>query len=314
MRTRIFLKVFFALLPLLVIGVIYIVADPFLILRTYDFSNVNRPHLEVNEDYVSTENLVKTLDNNKYDSYVFGSSRTRYFTPEEWGKHIPSQKIFNYGVALESLYGETNKIKFLDKKGVKIKNAFVLLDEEILSRTANSKGHLYKKHPLISGEKNIDYQFTGFIDFFNVSAISLYFKSIGNSKGAVEDPQKAAERMIETNKDGYYKPREHLFYKREPVQQYEKPIIAEEQKKLLLEMKSVFSAHNTDYRIVVPPTYNQKKLAPEDMEILYAIFGKSHIYDFSGINEITNDKYNYFEEAHFRPAIAYRIMDSVYAH
>jgi hypothetical protein len=78
-------------------------------------------------------------------------------------------------------------------------------------------------------------------------------------------------------------------------------------------MKEIFAANNTDYRIVLSPMYDQKKLNAKDMNTLYEVFGKDRIYDFSGINDITQDMYNYFETAHYRPSIAYRIMDSVYA-
>ncbi len=50
------------------------------------------------------------------------------------------------------------------------------------------------------------------------------------------------------------------------------------------------------------------------MKILRSMFDKNKIFDFSGINDITTSKYNYFEREHYRPFIAYRIMDSIYSY
>lgn len=39
------------------------------------------------------------------------------------------------------------------------------------------------------------------------------------------------------------------------------------------------------------------------MEILKDIFGYENVFDFSGINEYTNDIHNYYERGHYRPIL-----------
>ena len=60
--------------------------------------------------------------------------------------------------------------------------------------------------------------------------------------------------------------------------------------------------------------YDQKKLNIEDLSILNALFGKENVFDFSGINQITNNLYNYYETSHYRPHVAKKIIDEIYLH
>jgi len=314
MTRRLIFKLFLAVLPVLLMAIWYVAADPFMVLCQYpDMYNTRHKHLELNEDYAVTETFLRLYPQGQYDAYILGSSRSRYFTPDQWLKRKPGMKPFHFGVASETLFGVVGKVKMLHAKGIKISNALIIADAELLSKAANSSGHLFRKHPLVSGEGFADLQFTSFKDFFNPEAISGYLSLPDEVPVGKKDPQQLAEMQIEKDPTSYYGPRMSMFFKRPSVQQYEAQVIFEEQRKLLVEMKEIFAADNTDYRIVLSPMYDQKKLNTKDMNTLYEVFGKDHIYDFSGINDITQDMYNYFETAHYRPAIAYRIMDSVYA-
>ncbi len=313
MKRKLFFKLFLAVVPLLVMALFYLYADPFMILRDYgDLYNTDKPHLELNEDYVATEAFLRLSPKENFDSYIFGSSRSRYYTPSEMTKKIPAAKAYQFGVASETLFGVARKIRFLDKQGIALKHVLIVADPELLSKAENSKGHLFRKHPLVSGESNTDFQFTCFMDFFNFEAISSYLKLPKTVVKGKKDPQQEAEQIIEKDRDSYYRPRMNIFYKRPATQQYAKQVIDAQQIELLTEMKQIFDKDGTDYRIVLSPMYDQEKLNSKDMDILCSIFDRNRIYDFSGINDITADMYNYFETAHYRPAIAARIMDSVY--
>jgi hypothetical protein len=91
----------------------------------------------------------------------------------------------------------------------------------------------------------------------------------------------------------------------------EKQISANEEN-ILLKIKSLFEKHNTNYYIVITPLYDQMQFDYSDMQILHSFFG-NRVYDFSGINEITNNEYNYLDGIHFRPCISKQIIDSVLA-
>lgn len=63
---------------------------------------------------------------------------------------------------------------------------------------------------------------------------------------------------------------------------------------------------------IINPLYSQEKFNPKDMEMIQNVFGRDNVYDFSGRNQFTTSKYNYYEESHFRPLVGDSIMSIVY--
>ena len=54
------------------------------------------------------------------------------------------------------------------------------------------------------------------------------------------------------------------------------------------------------------------KLNESDLIYLKDTFGEDNVFDFSGINEFTNDYRNYYEISHYRPHVARKILEIVY--
>ena len=54
------------------------------------------------------------------------------------------------------------------------------------------------------------------------------------------------------------------------------------------------------------------KINPADKAYLDSLFGANHVFDYSGINDITQSKFNYYERSHYLPRIATRIIREVY--
>jgi len=328
------LKLILVLLPILAILFVYIVNDPFKVLYHYDsyFAKDGVQYITLNKDYVSTETFKNNYNKYKYDSYIFGNSRSMYYHVNEWEKHINSDKCFHFDASGESLYGIERKIQFLDKKNVNIKNALIVFDAYSCMVVNNTEGHVMKKHPEISGESKIDYQIDFLKDFFDVQFLKVYLKFLTTHKlsremldahvlNTVETHYDVAsnelsfpeyESLIEKNRDSFYLPRMNVFYKRDTFLHYCTPVLGVAQKDLLNNIKKVFDKDQTSYRIVISPLYDQKKIDSTDLKELYAIFGKENVFDFSGINEFTGSIYNYYEDSHYRPFIANKIMDIIY--
>jgi hypothetical protein len=57
--------------------------------------------------------------------------------------------------------------------------------------------------------------------------------------------------------------------------------------------------------------FEQMNWNPKDLNFLKNLFG-SNLYDYSGINEFTNNKLNYYESSHFRPVVGDKILNSIY--
>jgi hypothetical protein len=129
---------------------------------------------------------------------------------------------------------------------------------------------------------------------------------------ANEDRWYEMEKKIAKNPDSFYNAR--IFYRREPGQHFTPPILKQAHIVMLTNIKKILEANATNYKIVISPLYDQKKLNPADLIRLQAIFGKDKVTDLSGVNEITENVRNYYEESHYRIPVAREIMDKyIYA-
>lgn len=331
-----FRKLFLFTIPFLCLVIFYCFMDPFKVIWHYDnYFDTSKPHfISLNKDFVSTENWLNRYKDHKYDSYIFGNSRSIYYEVNTWKDYIGTDvnKCYHFDASGESIFGIANKFNFLSKQKAPIKNALIIFDSELLNQANNSAGHLFLKHPNISGEKKIsfqienlkaflDYKFlVAFIDFKLSGKVKEYMKKqfLLNDKPFQYDPvnnemqQRNYEELIKTNPDEFYGPRQSIFYNRQPVQKYSKKVIGEKQLELLDNIKRVLNENKTNYHIVISPLYDQIKMNPADLQVLQSIFGSDKVFDFSGINEFTNDKQNYYETSHYRPHIAANIMKKIY--
>jgi len=315
---------------------LYFYEDPFKVLYHYDsyFPKNGTQYIVLNKDYVSTETFVNNYPKFKYDSYIFGNSRSMYFHISDWQKHIHSTGCFHFDASGETLYGIERKFQFLHDRGVVIKNALLVIDQSVCANTRNmGEAHLFRKDPLLSGEKKIDFQTNCLKAFFDIKFLTAYISLLFThrvSKKATDDlllntvsehydettnelSFPLYDSIIEKNKDSFYRPRANVFYIRDTARKYANQTIKDEQKKLFYNIKRILDEDQTTYRVVISPLYDQVKFDSTDLKILFSIFGESDVYDFSGINEITQNKYNYYENSHYRPFIANRIMDSIYS-
>ena len=332
---RLFIKLFLATAPVLFVLAIYFYNDPFKVLYHYDsyFPTDGVQYVVLNKDHVSTQTFVNNYPKYHYDSYIFGNSRSMYYYVAEWKKHIHSDWCFHFDASGESLYGIERKFRFLHDRGVPIKNALIVFDAQACSITKNvGEAHILKKDPLLSGQSKFDFEADCLKAFFDVHFLSAYLRFLFTHKVSSETADKLLlntvdshydvatneesfpkyEELIARNRDSFYVPRMHLFYKRDTIQKYSEPVIKDEQKQLFYNIKKILDEDKTRYRFVISPLYDQVKFAPADLAFLGSVFGKENVYDFSGINNITQSMYNYYENSHYRPFIANMIMDSIY--
>jgi len=120
------------------------------------------------------------------------------------------------------------------------------------------------------------------------------------------------DNEIDSDTGTYYKARNAIFYHRSDTQKYTHRVIGKEQIVLMDSIRYFLNKNHTQYKIVISPMYEQLRTDPADKAVLDSIFGKENIYDLSGINDITQNKYNYYEDAHYRYRVCTMIMDSIY--
>jgi hypothetical protein len=90
-------------------------------------------------------------------------------------------------------------------------------------------------------------------------------------------------------------------------------VIGPIQMQMLSNIRQLLMKHHTNYRIVINPLYNQVEMSPGDLKVLHGMFVQDNVYDFSGINKLTQSYTNYYETSHYRPHVAREIMNIIYS-
>ncbi|MHA3788826.1 hypothetical protein ACX0HA_11490 [Flavobacterium hauense] len=323
-------------IPLIGVALIYIWADPFKVIWHYNtsFYETNTTvSISMNKDYVSTATYDNHFKDKKYDSFIFGNSRSIIYEISEWKKYIPENSSpYHFDASAETIYGISKKIQYIDSKNEKINNALLVLDHMILNRDKSLEGHSFVISPQLTNYKNLTsfhFQFfkaslsheflPGYLEYKITGNVKPYmYRGALNTEDFLYDSITNEMRYTIIDKEiasgkFYTAERMKVFYKRGFVQEYAPAVIQEKQKMQLGEIAEIFKRQGTKYKIIISPLYDQKKLNAADMAYLIKMFGSGNIYDFSGINSITNDYRNYYESSHYRPHVATSILEKAYA-
>ena len=223
------------------------------------------------------------------------------------------------------------KLRLIDRQGASIRNVLVLLDASTLHHTTDRYQRLFVKHPLVSGNGWMTFHATFLRAYLSPSFMVPflgqkllgrevpYFPSPFQKRSIEVDPisndfrPTLREQELAADPVAYYEKREQEFYPRDKdAPNTAGPDIREPARRLLEEMRMIFSKHKTDFRIVISPLWDQQPLDSSDLATVVAIFGKGRVFDFSGVNRLTNDIHNYYESSHFRPHVGREIIGEIY--
>ena len=305
------------IIPLFCLLGLYVISDPFKTLYPFnlkEFSTVNR-------DYLSSELFLKNYSKEKYDSFVFGSSRGCGINTYLWKSYLPGNaNQFLFQAWGESITGIYQKIKFLDNNNVDINNALILIDMPgSFDKIQESTTAIGIKHYKFSDKSKLYFQFQLFKAFIKPSLIveslkqlivkpnySIGFDTISNdwNKLNKENWNKIPVRDLTLNKE--------KFKERPKIEKMMPKVISVDNRIILDKIASVLKAKNTNYKIVITPAYNQLLINKEDLKILQQVFGEENVYNYSGKNELTEDKYNFMDINHFDLIVGRKIIMDIY--
>lgn len=322
------------LLPFVILLLPYFVGDPFKAMRHYDvYYDQSEPFfINNNRGYVSTQMYLQNYDKYHFNSFIFGSSRSGYYRVAQWKKYLPTEaNCFHFDGYGESLYQIHKKIMFLDSINAPISNVLICIDKMVLETVEPLYTHLHFLPPaLVSNSNYFSFQFSHIRSYFEPKFLFAYWDYFYTRRvrqymfESLVFEEKAYDYDESTNETGtsqgeympfdstqYTPERLQSFYVRNDSQAYYSTIIKEKQKILLFDIKRVLDKHHTNYRVVINPVYDQKKLSKEDMTFLENMFGND-LDDFSGINTFTYDYRNYGDLTHFKAYVATEIMKIMY--
>jgi len=302
--------------------------DPFKIIHNYDIYLSDCVMLS--RGFVSTEVFLKNNQVYNFDSFIFGSSRSTAFTCKVWGKYLPPDcSAFSYGAWNESIVGIFKKLQLVDSLGNNIKNVIIVLDtDQTFDKENNS---IEGDHYLIS-EKNFDqFHMTYFsqslrkfwlipasIDYRLFNTRRSYMKDFVGMKIGDLDPINNDwlpndEDIILRDSASYYSGSLSKFYSRPKIEIEGEAQINPNDSLMMQKINTILSKHKTNIKVIIGPLYDQIKFNHDDLEVLHGIFGRENIFDFSGINYLTDNIFSFKNDViHFRNRTGTRILNSIY--
>ncbi|MDB4907194.1 MAG: hypothetical protein JWO05_1978 [Gemmatimonadetes bacterium] len=316
--------------PLVVLLGAYLVQDPFLVLR--DHAPYERGwSVPVNRDHVSTD-IYLSAPAREYNAFIFGNSRTQAIHAADWSAYLPADaRPYHFDASFESLFGIASKLESIEARGDVVRDALILVDSTLLAREDNVQSPLFIKDWRISGQRWVAYQLV----FFEAYLANGYFlkywihQATGRTAGwmggvfethsfrhlpASNDLLYTSQELAIAQDSARYFADRNRFPARGPAAgRPVRPVIHESQRALLRSIATMLARHSSRYVVVVPPGYDERPLAPEDMQALREIFGPARVRDFAGINALTSSEGGYYEASHFRPAIARQMLRELYA-
>ena len=315
--------------PFAVFTMLYLIADPFRVLRPYD-DYYKDSNVEPCRDFVATELFLKHRQKNGYDSFILGNSRSRAFECSQWLRYEPDAKCFHFAANRESLFGIWAKIKLIDQTGTPLRRALLILDPEILAGLSDSQGHLFIKHPVLSKRSWPSFQlvflaayyedlfFIKFTDFYLFHRWRPYMRGLILQQPLQFDPVTnddlyGLQEIKPEEVEKYYADRKNIFFERRHVPAAPKQVIRPESLRMLKEIRQIMEHHGTRFKIIISPLYDQIPFNRADLQALQDLFGVENVFDFSGVNDLTQDVHNFMEPFHYWPKVAREILRRIYS-
>ena len=310
-------SVLFAI-PFWALIALYVYDDPFMVLRKYEIYDSD---VMLNEQQVGWQIYRNHKDSVHFNSFILGNSCAMAFRCGEWEKYLaPGDRAIRLFGNAESMKAISLKLRALDREGAEIKNVLMILDRTSLSRFELLTGASHILPAAVSGRNPFTVQLEFLQAFATPDFLFPYLKY--RITGNVEPDMKRMNphgRIRDSKNNDAFNPREkqieqegELPVERDGTATIAEPAIFHRQRMVLDEIMEVLRRHGTSIRVLISPDYNQKKLHPDDREILQGIFGKENVYDFSGINEFTEDYHNYYEAGHYRPLLGNKLLERIY--
>jgi len=326
-------KILLLLLPILIVLASYFIYDPFKVLYTYD--NYPEDHVELNRNHVSTEIFLKNYNEYQFNSFIFGSSRSMAFRTDSWHKHLQKKdEVYHYNAWSEKIEEVSKKMTFLDKKGVKMENILLVLDWQFFAKQASS--HTHMGHYSVNETSYLSYQKKFLLTYFqdNFWLKYLWYKCSNNFQAKMTPSLKLLESRfdsvrndiyfftrdtaLQNHPDAYYTKKglstEPVFFAPENLEFDLKLGKGHIDESLIhfKEIKALLDKHQSHYKVILSPLYDRTTLHPNDINKIKEILRADHFYDYSGKNEITENKRNYYEFSHFKPEIGNQILEEIY--
>lgn len=325
--------------PVLSVAVTYyLLADPFKVLWQYDDyfpdPRLHPVHARVNKGMVTVRNYnARKAEGKNYNAFIFGSSISCYYNAGLWASMLGRDaRPYHFDSSNESLVSMAEKVQYLDRQGVDLDYALIVLDPLVMKVADNNTSpatiHPPELHP------GLVHRLVWHYRFFRASTNADFFKSwipaqvtgvpccygrnpVFGTQPIVYDPFTNQESMplwdsmISVDPEKFYA--QHPLLPSPKKVSESKVVLEREKADALTRIAAVFMAHHTDYQVVIGPNRRKVALNATDLHTLQHIFVPERVHDFSAVfaTALESDTLLY-DNTHYRPVFAARLLDYVY--
>jgi hypothetical protein len=275
---------------------------------------------------------INNWKNQKYNSFIFGSSTALFVTPSTWKTCLDtSSRVFSFDASRENIIGIWSKIKFIDRNKQPIKNALLVIDYDKAFSRLEKDNVLFTKHYRVYRSSWIDFQIKNFLNFLNpfflralityqiTSEFKPYMSEFLIDETSFIDPVTnefhsiSVTEELKTDSINYYETRKLRFPSRKSTFCEYKSQINDDHVRMLKEMKEIFDRNKTQFRIIIAPNYEEIYFNRTDLEFLNSVFGKENVFDFTGVNRFSEDMSNFYDGLHFKTYVGRQLLEIAYS-
>jgi hypothetical protein len=227
-------------------------------------------------------------------------------------------------------------MKLIEKNGDTLKNALLILDQHILYPDyfkSSNAGPVFIHHPQSSDNSWVSF----YGDFLKVYVsnwcfvkcidYSLFHQYRPYMDGVIKRVDEVSRQIEFERSNEFYLTENEKEIARDSVAFFTSPNrrFYDQRKNADLKMKisssyisylqeiaDLFSKNKTNYRIVFGPNYDQQRLNKSDYDLICSIFKKEFVFDYTGVNEFTSNRGNYYESSHYRPIVGSQLLKLIY--
>lgn len=281
--------------------------DPYGIFRR-DFT---KQKIEPNQQFIKMRYLLKNPE--KYDSYLFGSSRVGNIDV----KKIRNGKYYNMTYS-QSVPGEyLRNIKTMIGHGMKIKNLMVALDD--FSYKFDPASHMNEliRYPYTdSPAQRASFYFKYLFKIPDMNILQPYLTKTPQQFPVFYDIYDSG-RPLHPEIDAYINQNREKHIQ-DP--KFKSPAVHNENRiretlEEIGEIVKISKENNIRLTIFFNPIYKATYLANNPVQISEVkkdLSGITDFYDFSGINSVTRDPFNYYETSHYRVFVGDWMMARIF--
>ena len=323
-----------ALLPVIMLVALYVIKDPFHVVKPYRgqvYNPGDTVALTINWGHVTVESFKYFDPEAHFDSFIFGSSLSGYYRIKDWKPYLPSDaRPFHFNASRETLDGILNKLVYLKSRGVKVKHALIIMEDEMLRRRPLDQDVLFVQHPQTAREVSWWKFHQLYFNAFRRPELVGYllcpqaFTQTVLDKGYAttditerieninEGYYRWADSVIAVNPDVYFTP-EHIARYSLPLMETPCPSKIQGWTAYLLRgIEHELAEQGTDYQIIIPPHYGYEAMDNDDLCVMETIFNPSRVHDYSHDPELGSKLCHYYDDGHLIAQDCARLMDSAY--